>query len=206
MKVAIPWVCVFALLVGCFFLYATTKEDEKEIAKLHQDDAEVTRLRSENVELQQLKLDHDEMVRLRNEHEELLRLRSEAGQLQKQTRQLTSELNIAKASAAMKQQQQSSDVANENKTLRVQNEQLQQRQAQANTAACINNLRRIEDSKILWANENHKPPGSVPTAADLAVYFPNNTFPVCPEGGGYNINAVGLAPTCTITGHTLPRQ
>lgn len=208
MKVVIPWVCVFALLVGCFYLYSTTKEDEKEIAKLHQDDEELANLRLETQDLKQLKVNSDELAQLRKEHEELLRLRSESGQLKTQVKQLTAQLNTAKVQNAVaeRQQRDSTDLAAENKALRTQNEQFQQKEAQANSATCIRNLHLIESAKELWANQNQKQPGSVPTAADITPYFPNGTFPVCPNGGTYTINALGFAPTCSVVGHSLPKQ
>jgi len=207
MKLVIPWVCVFALLVGCFYLYSTTLEDEKLIAKLRVDDAELERLRTENQDVKQLKSEHDELARMRNEHEELLRLRGEAGPLRKQVKELGAELQIARAqnSAVMKQQQQSSDLATENKTLRSQFEKLTQDQARDHADKCIRNLRLIEGAKELWARDNQKPPGSFPTPADLTGYFPNNTFPVCPDGGTYSVNALGFAPTCSVLGHALPK-
>ncbi len=207
MKLVIPWVCVFALLVGCFYLYSTTQEDEKTIAKLRVDDAELERLRTENQDVKQLKLEHDELVRMRNEHEELLRLRGEAGPLRKQVKELTAELQIARAqnSVAVKQQQQSSDLASENKTLRSQFEQLQQSQARDHADKCIHNLHLIEGAKELWARDNQKPPGAFPAVADLTGYFPNNIFPVCPDGGAYTIGALGFAPTCSTHGHSLPK-
>jgi hypothetical protein len=206
MKVVIPWICVFGLLVGCFYLYSTTKEDEKEIAKLHQDEAEVARLRADNIELKQLKLDNDELVKLRNDHEELLRLRGEAGQLQKQVKQLNAQLSTARVqtTVAQRNQQQATQLADENKNLRNQNETLQQKQAHATADACIHNLHLIEAAKELWAADAHKPQGSVPTMAELTSYLPNATLPVCPSGGTYNPNGVGAAPTCSIPGHVMP--
>jgi hypothetical protein len=208
MKIVIPWLCVFGLLVGCFYLYSTTKEDEKEIAKLRQDTADLEQLRADNVKLKQLEQEHDELVRLRNDREELLRLRGEAGQLQKQVKQLTAQLNTAKAqtSVAMRNQQQATQLADENKNLRTQYDQLQQKQAQAGADMCLHNLHLIEAAKDLWAADTHKPFGSVPAPADLLPYLPNNTFPVCPNGGTYNVNALGGAPTCSFPGHQLPKQ
>jgi chromosome segregation ATPase len=208
MKVVIPWVCVFALLVVGFFLYATAKEAEKEVVQLHQNDGELTRLQGENVELKQLKVDRDELVRLRNEHEELLRLRGESGQLRKQVKQLEGQLHTAQAqnNAAMQQQHQATDLTTENKALRTQFEQLQAEKARDHAEKCVKNLMLIDGVRAIWANENKKPAGSVATAADLAPYCPNNTFPVCPDGGTYTINALGFAPTCSVPGHALPRQ
>lgn len=84
--------------------------------------------------------------------------------------------------------------------------------------ACINNLRQIDGSKQLWALENKQTTGATPVEADLAPYISRNLAAVtvsciCPASGAagtfgssYNINAVGIAPTCKIDAgsHALP--
>jgi hypothetical protein len=207
MKVVIPWVLVFALLVGCFYLFSETKEDQKVIAGLQQDSEELNRLRTENTELKKLKVEHDELVKLRNDQEELLRLRGEVGPLRKQNKELTSQLQIARAqsSAAMQQQHQTTQLNAENQALRAQVQKVQQDQARDHQEKCIANLRRIDGAKEIWALENQKPPGSVPSAAQLAPYCANGVFPACPEGGAYTINPQGVPPTCSIPSHALPK-
>jgi len=71
--------------------------------------------------------------------------------------------------------------------------------------ACINNLRQIDAAKQQWALENDRPANAVPTAADLLPYFRDGLFPACPVGGVYSLNAVGLPPTCSVPGHSLPQ-
>lgn len=207
MKVVIPWLLVFALMVGCLYLYSQTREDQKAMAGMQADSAELNQLRTENADLKKLKADHDELVKLRNEHEELLRLRGEVGPLRKQNKELSSQLQIAKAqsSAAMQQQHKTSELAAENQALRTQVETAQQAQAREHADKCVANLRRIEGAKDLWAQENQKPVGSVPTSAQLAPYCANGVFPTCPDGGVYNVNPIGLPPTCSIPAHALPK-
>ena len=77
--------------------------------------------------------------------------------------------------------------------------------ATAQTNACINNLRIIDAAKQQWALENDKTADAIPPAQDLLPYFRGGIFPVCPSGGGYTINAVGVPPTCSIPGHVLPQ-
>jgi hypothetical protein len=81
-------------------------------------------------------------------------------------------------------------------------QQAQSEVAQRNT--CINNLRQIDAAKQQWALENNKTDITIPTTLDLLPYLKGGVFPVCPGGGTYTINAVGLPPTCSIPGHTLP--
>jgi hypothetical protein len=75
----------------------------------------------------------------------------------------------------------------------------------AQTNACINNLRQIDAAKQQWALENDKTADAVPSAQDLLPYLSNLVFPVCPSGGTYTINAVGVPPTCSVPGHVLPQ-
>ena len=71
--------------------------------------------------------------------------------------------------------------------------------------ACINNLRQIDGAKQQWALEHQKPASALLTAADITPYLKGNALPVCPAGGVYTLNPVGLAPICNIPGHALPR-
>src|SRR5436190_14540936 len=69
--------------------------------------------------------------------------------------------------------------------------------------ACINNLRRIEGAKEVWALRN---PGSTnpPTMQDLTPYLKGNVTNLdCPAGGTYTIDVVGEPPRCSIPKHRL---
>jgi len=70
--------------------------------------------------------------------------------------------------------------------------------------ACINNLRQIDAAKQQWALVNNKTDVDVPTALELQPFLKGGALPVCPGGGTYTINAVGLPPTCSVPGHVLP--
>jgi prepilin-type N-terminal cleavage/methylation domain-containing protein len=75
---------------------------------------------------------------------------------------------------------------------------------QAQTTACINNLKTIEGAKAVWALEMKKGDADVPTDADL--FGPNNNIkdkPLCPAGGTYDIKPVSEKPTCTSPGHVF---
>ena len=70
--------------------------------------------------------------------------------------------------------------------------------------ACINNLRQIDAAKQQWALENDKTADAIPPALELLPFLRDGIFPMCPSGGAYTINAVGVPPTCSIPGHVLP--
>jgi competence protein ComGC len=70
--------------------------------------------------------------------------------------------------------------------------------------ACINNLRRIEGAKEVWALQNNKDTNSTPTMQDLTPFLKGNVATLrCPAGGSYAINKVGVPPSCTIPSHDL---
>ena len=75
----------------------------------------------------------------------------------------------------------------------------------ASRRICIGNLRQLDAAKEMWALDNKKQKGDLPTVADLLPYLGRNQqFPVCPDGGTYDIKAIGEAPTCSVSGHAIP--
>jgi hypothetical protein len=192
------------LLGAVYFLYSDGREKDAEIARLQTDNQEVTALRAENQQLKKIPDQSAEIARLQKENEDVLRLRGETSQLRQQLQQAVRQLRTAQnqSGQALQQQQQ---IAAQNEALRAQTEQMQQDQAKAQADACINNLRQIDAAKKQWALDGKAAAGAVPTVADLAPYFPNNTFPVCPGGGTYTINPLGVPPACSIAGHALPQ-
>jgi prepilin-type N-terminal cleavage/methylation domain-containing protein len=73
--------------------------------------------------------------------------------------------------------------------------------------ACQENLTKIDGAKEQWALETNQQPGATPAEADLAGTANSilKTFPNCPSGYTYTINAVGTDPVCTsgLPGHSL---
>jgi competence protein ComGC len=69
---------------------------------------------------------------------------------------------------------------------------------------CLNNLRRIEGAKEVWALQNNKDTNSTPTMQELTPFLKGNVTRLhCPAGGAYSINKVGVPPTCSISSHDL---
>ena len=78
--------------------------------------------------------------------------------------------------------------------------------ATAQAKTCIKNLSTIDSAKQQWGLDCQKAESDVPADSDLvgtALYL--RVTPVCPGGGSYSFNAIGLKPTCTFAsvGHTL---
>ena len=206
------WLCVAALLATEVFLFLAKSQKDAAVVQLHESQQKVAQLQSDLDKLKSSSVAtlSTENARLRAENQGLTQkfsqLQNEINQLRQQNQKLTQQVETA------------------HNTLQQQQEQLQQMQTenqQANTApepaaeqslspsaqlnACINNLRQIDAAKQQWALENDKTADAIPSAQDLLPYLSNLVFPVCPFGGTYTINAVGVPPTCSVPGHVLPQ-
>ncbi|MGH7952617.1 MAG: hypothetical protein ACREFE_11970, partial [Limisphaerales bacterium] len=172
-------------------------------ARAEQLQTQLGELKNSNAESQSV-----ELSRLRAENLALPRLRNQVTQLQATNRQLSLQLKAALTAAQQQQDQLQQLQAQNQQTMAATQQSEEQPQSLSETAQlnCINNLRQIEAAKLQWALENNKTVDAVPTAQDLAPYFPDRIFPTCPSGGTYTINAVGEPPTCSIPGHVLPQQ
>ena len=73
---------------------------------------------------------------------------------------------------------------------------------QAQTNACINNLRQIDAAKEQWALADGATTGAV-TVSEVNEYIKGSTTPECPANGTYAYNNLGSDPTCDVTGHVL---
>jgi chromosome segregation ATPase len=208
----VVWLCVLVLLAGEFFLFSANRQKDAAQVALREAKQEVDQLRAQ---LDQLK--NSSVATLSTEN---ARLRAENQGLTQKFAQLQNEINQSR----QQNQKLTQQVETAHTTLQQQQEQLQAMQAenqQASTApepsaeqsmspaaqlnACINNLRQIDAAKQQWALENDKTADAIPSAQDLLPYFSNLVFPVCPSGGTYTINAVGVPPTCSVPGHVLPQ-
>ena len=69
----------------------------------------------------------------------------------------------------------------------------------AQTNACINNLRVIDQAKQEWALEKGQLNSTVPFSSDIVPYFGRSgaTMPKEPLGGSYNILAINTPPACS---------
>jgi DNA repair exonuclease SbcCD ATPase subunit len=220
MKVLLPWLCVAGLAIGLGWVYSAGQKKDAELAALREESQQLQQLR---VELEQVKsaraqAESDELARLRKELEDLPRLRNEVGQLRKEKQQLATQVQTAQAQTRGAQEQvqalratpgqpaapaQLDAAAAAAFKARYGLDRLTPEQAQV--AACINNLRVIDGAKQQWALERQKPAGALLTAADLTPYLRSNAVPVCPSGGVYTLNPVGLAPICNMPGHAVPK-
>jgi hypothetical protein len=218
LKSLLPWVCLLGLLIGLGWLYAVNQQQAKELVTLREESQQLQKLRADLEEAKATgeKAETEELAQLRKDKEELLSLRNAVQQLRGERQQLATQVQQAQAQAQGAQAQV--------EALRAKAAQpgvpiqpavathavappgqpaMSPEQAQA--AACINNLRLIDGAKQQWALERQKPPGALLTAADIAPYLKGNTLPVCPAGGVYTLNQVGMAPLCNIPGHTISK-
>jgi hypothetical protein len=195
------WVCVAVLIVSEIMLFRARSARDAALGDLR--DAQ-----------QQLQQAQTEAVAYTN---------SSAGQqaalinyLKSQNASLTAQVAALKKSVDQVQaesQQNAQHLTTARDALQMQQEHLQQLQAEqqqaaelANASTCISNLRMLEAAKDQWALEKQKTATDVPTAQEILPYLPNQTMPACPDGGTYSLNAAGEHPTCSIQGHVLPAQ
>lgn len=224
MKMLLPWLCVLGLLAGAGWLYSTNRAMEGELAGLRDASQQLDRVRSELEESKGRQAQAEtELSRLRKDQDELLRLRNEARQLRAEKQQLGKQVQTAQAQAqnaeARALRQSATPGAQGMPTAPGQTPEATAAAAAfasryglkpatpeaANAVACLANLRLIESAKQQWAVDNNKPGGTLVTMDFLAPYFRTNNAPVCPAGGVYTLNPIGLGPTCTVQGHALPR-
>ncbi len=220
MKVLLPWICVVGLGIGLGWVYSAGQKKDAQLAALREESQQLQQARAELEQLKNARAqsESDELARLRRDHEELLRLRNEAGQLRREKQQLATQVQTVQAQVQGAQEQVQALRAKPGQPAapapadaaavaafkaRYGLKDVTPEQAQA--AACINNLRLIDGAKQQWAVEKQKQRGALLTAADITPYLKGNAVPVCPAGGVYTLNPVGLAPICNIPGHTLAK-
>ena len=168
------------LLVYAFLQKAamqTALQSEKQHAEQLQ--TELEQLKSSNADAQVA-----EIARLHAENLDLPRLRNQVTQLQAANQKLSRQLKDT-STYAQQQQAQLEQLA------AAQQAAVQKADAEAARNSCINNLRQIDAAKQQWALEKNKTAEAVPTVQDLLPYLKDRTFPVCPSGGTYTLNAVG---------------
>jgi len=69
--------------------------------------------------------------------------------------------------------------------------------------ACVSNLRQIDMAKEMWATDHKSAEGDMSaTEANLTAggkYL--QARPVCPAGGTYSYNPIGIRTTCSVPRH-----
>ena len=202
------WLCIAALLAGEGFLFSANRQRDAALVQAREAKEEAAQLRAQ---LDQLKNSSVatlsvENARLRAENQKLTqnfsRLQNENNQLHKGNQQLKQQLQTTSEAG---QQQQQMQVEDQPASAAPEPSAEQTPAAAAQMNACINNLRQIDAAKQQWALENNKTDNDIPTALELLPYLRDAVFPVCPSGGIYSINAVGVPPTCSLPGHALPQ-
>lgn len=65
--------------------------------------------------------------------------------------------------------------------------------------SCLNQLRMIDNAKAQWAKQQGKTNGTPAVVEEINQYIHRNTTPICPAGGVYTYNPVGVKPECSFT-------
>jgi hypothetical protein len=220
LKSLLPWLFVLGLGIGLALVYAGGQKKDAELAALREESQQLQQLRAdlEEAKTNQTQAESGEITRLRKDNEELLRLRNEVSQLRGDKQRLATQLQTAQDQAQGAEAQfqalraHAGQPAASGQPIPAAQPPLAARAGLTATNAelaminaCINNLRLIDGAKQQWALEHQKPASALVMATDLTPYMKSNALPVCPAGGVYTLNPVGLAPICNIPGHALPR-
>ena len=206
--------CVAALLVAGFLLFsANNKKTAAETAAReaqHQVDdltALVAQLKADNAAAQAT-----DIVSMRAENKNLSQkfsqLQSDYTRLDSTNKLLLRQLSSYYETAVQQQEklqawEAASQQASQQATVAAREQTQAQKKAAQERDACIRNLKEIDAAKQKWALVNNKTDVDIPTERDLLTYFSNGVMPVCPSGGNYSVNAVGLPPTCSVAGHAI---
>ena len=206
------WLCVAALLATEVFLFRAKSQKDAAIVQLNESQHKVAQLQSDLDKLKNSSVAtlSTENARLRAENQGLTQkfaqLQNEINQSRQQNQKLTQQVEAAHNTLQQQQEQlQAMQAENQQPATATETTAEQSMSPAAQLNACINNLRQIDAAKQQWALENDKTADAVPSAQDLLPYLSNLVFPVCPSGGTYTINAVGVPPTCSVPGHVLPQ-
>jgi prepilin-type N-terminal cleavage/methylation domain-containing protein len=70
----------------------------------------------------------------------------------------------------------------------------------ARARACVTNLRRIDGAKEQWAMDTRANANTTAPAITTLVGTYIKSTPLCPSGGGYLVNNLGVHPSCNTTG------
>jgi hypothetical protein len=211
MKTILPWILVVALAAcaGAFYYSGTAKD--RELTSLREQMQQMDGLRSQMDDLQKQAADQkDQIASMQRDNAELLKLRGQIKQITDEKAQLTKQLAAAQSQAERSQAEVQQVQSRATESVKQMQEQqiLQARQNSQAANICINNLRIIDGAKQQWALDKNKTANDVPQPADILPYIPNSNgvFPQCPGGGRYTLNAVNMAPTCSLPGHALPQR
>ena len=69
----------------------------------------------------------------------------------------------------------------------------------AQKTACHAQLKQIDGSKEMWAEQEKRADGDTPSESQVGAYFKDG-MPTCPGGGSYTIAPVGADATCSVHG------
>ena len=197
----LPWLLVVVFGVSAAAMFFKLQGRDVELATLRSQLA-TAQASPVSADQQGDPNDINEIERLRKENQEVFKLRNEVAKLQKQKQQLAQELQArANAPAPTFEQTSNQEVAVTDLPTEPEDPQTQLQREHANQ--CLQNMNAIEEAKTMWAVANNKQAGEAVTLADITTALPNNTLPICPDGGTYTLNQVGVPVTCSISGHSL---
>ncbi len=201
MKV-IPWILVVVLAGGCFFLFSQNNSKDTLIAELRQkldENGKGSEVASDG------SLSPDEIERLRQEAAEVYKLRGEVVQLRRDNQKMALQLKQLAVDDPSLQGigGGTNDPFFEEFPPLTPEEEAQQELDLKHAIACVESLKILEDAKTKWATTNNKSGGDAAPMNEVMPFVPDQTMPVCPSGGTYVFNEVGVPASCSVEGHSL---
>lgn len=196
MKIILPWFLALVFAATSIYLFVSGQSVELELVRAKaQLKGTATSAGPGGADMVQIS--QNELNRLRQDAEEIHRLRSEMAQMERaqQSRPNPGDKHVSPESTAGNDVVPATDPDEPQDNLTpVQREQGEK---------CVLNMQAIEEAKAMWAAAHNKGAGDSMTIADITTALPNSTMPLCPAGGTYQLNVVGVPVTCTIPGHSL---
>lgn len=188
----LPWILAVAFAVTSFMLFSSNQKKDAELSRIPALQQQIVKTEAELDQAKKTYVDQNELERLRKESQEVYKLRGEIAMLKKK---LAAQPQAVAQTGYQEQPPAPTDVQPESPP----EDPLTKQQREQ----CIQNLKVIEEAKTMWAVANNKQAGEKATVADITTALPNNAMPLCPAGGVYNLEVVGIPASCNIPGHSL---
>lgn len=203
MKTIFPWMLavIFAALAGVLFSSSQKRDLELATLRAQVQELETARLDASNTSTGRTEIDQNELERLRKESDEVYKLRNQVGQLQKRVAEM--EANPVPPPVDVTQYQPPQPPV-EDPTATTPEAPPEDPVTKQQREQCVENMKVIEEAKTMWAVANNKQAGERMTIQDITTALPNNgAMPLCPSGGVYSLNEVGIPVSCSLPDHSL---
>lgn len=162
------WLLLVASLGGNAYLWKANEKLHEELTVIPGLQADLDQLRTENSEMEKLRVVASEVEQLRKEAGDVLRLRSEVRGLRIQAAEADKlRAQVTQLSEGITQARQS--LAEQTKVAVATQAELEAKQREDQSNACIGNLKQIGLAAFIWAGDNNRvfPPDFISMTNEL---------------------------------------